>query len=364
MTNTTIKQELNDVFTSLEDSLNNSDEYKELEKLYNTYPMVMPNKGDVVTGTYEGLSAEQHVFSVYGFKDDIRIDDKPQETKYISNIDTNDKIDIIITEIGGKNFIIKGSISKLYESRARQDVKDLNQNESVTAYVKELNPAGYDMNILHNGVSLDAFMPNTLAGVNKLVDPKSIIGEEFEVVVESYSDHEGTYIVSRKKYLQSLIPDAIEELEYDEVYNGHVTGTAPFGVFVEFNNCLTGMIHKDNLNTEWQNKIKDIKPGFEVDFYIKEVIKEKGKRHKIVLTQMITDNAWSNIKTGQVVTGEVKSIKDFGVLVALDDDNTVGLIHSSETIKFNKKFKVGEEIDVKILHIDRSSRKIFLIAPN
>jgi ribosomal protein S1 len=48
-------------------------------------------------------------------------------------------------------------------------------------------------------------MPNTLAGINKLYDPTSIIGETFQVMIESFSEYEGTYIVSRRKYLQSLI---------------------------------------------------------------------------------------------------------------------------------------------------------------
>jgi hypothetical protein len=45
-------------------------------------------------------------------------------------------------------------------------------------------------------------MPNTLAGINKLYDPTSI-GETFQVMIESFSEYEGTYIVSRRKYLQS-----------------------------------------------------------------------------------------------------------------------------------------------------------------
>jgi ribosomal protein S1 len=49
------------------------------------------------------------------------------------------------------------------------------------------------------------FIPNTLAGINKLYDPTSIIGETFQVMIESFSEYEGTYIVSRRKYLQSLI---------------------------------------------------------------------------------------------------------------------------------------------------------------
>jgi len=363
MIETVTQEKLDLLFEDPTDLKMSSKEYKELEELYNSYEMISPKKGDVVNGTYKGISSDQHVFSVGGYKDDVRIENKSGENKHIDNLEIEDNIDFIIIDVDTMNFFIKGSIAQLFEGRAHLNIKNLEKNQSVTAYIKDINPAGYSVQILEGGVVLDAFMPNTLAGINKLVDPKSIIGDEFEVTVESYSEHEGTYIVSRKKYLQTLIPEVVETLDYDEVYTGHVTGTAPFGVFVEFNKCLTGMIHKDNLNEDWQNRISDIKPGFEVDFYIKEVIKEKGKRFKIILTQMVTEDIWSTIEPGQVLTGSVKAIKEFGALISLDSE-TVGLVHSSEMAKFTQEFKEGKDLDVKVLHVDRSSRKIFLISPN
>jgi small subunit ribosomal protein S1 len=197
-------------------------------------------------------------------------------------------------------------------------------------------------------------MPNTLAGINKLFDPNSIVGQTFEVMIESYSEQEGTYIVSRRKYLQSLIPSAIGQLEYGIPYKGFVTGTTPFGVFVEFNDCLTGMIHKANIDPDWQNKIQEIRPGYEIEFYIKEIIKEK-----IILTQILRETLWDNIKNGQIIEGTVKDVKPFGTLVNLDEE-TVGLIHTSEIERLKKKFQSGQEIKVKVLSVDRSSRKIFL----
>jgi ribosomal protein S1 len=220
--------------------------------------------------------------------------------------------------------------------------------------VKSLNPAGYDVELTHGGVTLPGFMPNTLAGINKLYDPNSIVGQTFNVMIESYAAQEGTYIVSRRKYLQTLIPNAIKELEYNRVYSGHVTGTTPFGVFVEFNDCLTGMIHKANVNPEWQEKLTTIKPGFQIEFYIKEVIKDK-----IILTQILRETLWDTIKNGQIIEGSVKDIKQFGTLVNLDDE-TVGLIHTSEMEKLGKKFTAGQDLKVKVLSVDRMSRKIFL----
>jgi small subunit ribosomal protein S1 len=326
----------------------------ELLKIYESTFVEMPTVGQVISAELTGITNNTYNFSVPGFKDDVRVDNKLSESKYLRNSKIGDIIDVLIVDVNHDNFYIKGSIATLYESRAHQTLKSLEDGESVTAKIKSLNPAGYDVEITRGGVTLPGFMPNTLAGINKLYDPTSIVGQTFEVMIESYAEQEGTYIVSRRKYLQTLIPQAIKELNYDISYNGHVTGTTPFGVFVEFNECLTGMIHKANVHPDWQERLGDIKPGFEIEFYIKEIVREK-----IILTQILRETLWDNIKNGQVLTGVVKDVKQFGTLVNLDDE-TVGLIHTSEMEKLKTRFQSSQEIKVKVLSVDRASRKIFL----
>jgi ribosomal protein S1 len=327
---------------------------KDLDDLYNSIKLDIPQVGNVVRSKYQGVMANQFVFSVDGFKDDVRVEDKPGEAKYLKNCNTGDEVDVLITEVNHGQYFIKGSIASLYESRAHENLKSLEEGESVTAYVRALNPAGYDVEITNGGVTLPGFMPNTLAGINKLYDPTSIVGDTFQVMIESFSENEGTYIVSRRKYLQTLIPEEISNLEFNVMYSGRVTGTTPFGIFVEFNECLTGMIHKANVNEEWQNRISEIKPGQEIEFFIKEIIKEK-----IILTQVLRETLWDTIKNGQLIDGRVKDVKQFGALVILDDE-TVGLVHTSEMEKLGKKFTSGQDIKVKVLSVDRQSRKIFL----
>ncbi len=326
----------------------------EISKLYERTIASMPDKGEVISAVYSGKTSAHHVFSVRGYKDDIRIDDRLSESKYLRDVEIGDVVDVLVVNVDHDNFFIKGSIATLYETRAHQTLKSLTEGESVKAHIKSINPAGYDVEIKNGGVTLPGFMPNTLAGINKLYDINSIVGQTFEVMIESYAEQEGTYIVSRRKYLQSLIPQAIKELNYDLTYKGHVTGTTPFGVFVEFNECLTGMIHKANVNPEWQERLPEIKPGFEIEFYIKEIIKDK-----IILTQILRETLWDNIKNGQVINGTVKDVKQFGTLVNLDDE-TVGLIHTSEMEKLKARFQSEQEIKVKVLSVDRASRKIFL----
>jgi small subunit ribosomal protein S1 len=332
-----------------------SNEYTELLKLLNSQEVKNVKNGDTISAKYMGKNADSFIFSVPGLKDDIRVENRPSEAKYLKNLEKGDELDVLIIGVDHNQFMIKGSVSYLYESMAHKTLKSIDSGIPVMVLIKSINPAGYEVEIQYEKVTLPGFMPNTLAGINKLYNPESIVGETFEVMIESFSEKEGTYIVSRRKYLQSLIPNKIKELQHGEVYTGNVTGTTPFGVFVEFNNCLTGMIHKANINQDWQERLHEIKPGFEIDFYIKEIVKD----NKIILTQILRETLWDTIKDGQTLKGIVRETKQFGVLINLDDE-TVGLIHASKMENKAKVLQPNQEVNVRVLSVDRMNRKIFL----
>ena len=330
---------------------------KELEELYKNYDVKIPKVGKVANVVYVGVSCSDFVFDG-GFKDYVRVEEKPGESKYLVNTNIGDSLDILVTEIDERNYQIIGSIAALYESKARHSLTNLDYETAVTVKVKDLTPAGYSVDIYHESVTIPGFMPNTLAGINKLSSPEAIIGQTFEVMIESFSNDEGTYIVSRRRYLQTLIPQAIKQLMNGVVYEGTVTGTTNFGIFVEFKDCLTGMIHKTNLNPELQERMSEVLPGMIIQFYIKEIIKEK-----IILTQVLKESLWDYIKVNQIITGKVRDIKSFGVLISLDEE-TNGLIHTSELEKSSRKFQNGDEVKVRIIAVDRMNRKIFLSPAN
>lgn len=328
-----------------------TDYQKQFLHLYEGNLMLYPEVGMTYTLVYSGETSSHYLFDG-GFKDYVRVDKRPNEAKYLHEINVGDTMDVLVFEIVDTPFMIHGSVFMIYETRIQNELTNMEDDEFIYGLIKESTPAGYTVNFTLHGISLVGFMPNTLAGINKLNDPESIVGKTLELGVESYSRDEGTYIVSRRKYLQSLIPEEIKKLEYGKVYRGVVTGSTDFGVFVEWNECLTGMIHKTNLNPEYS--MSDIHPGVVVEFFIKEVIKDK-----IILTQVLKDSLWDVIKTGMVLPGKVRDIKPFGALVILDEE-TQGLIHTSELEKMEKRPSINNEIEVKVIAIDRMNRKIFL----
>lgn len=329
-----------------------SAEDKKLMEMYDSCTYEHPSKGDVKTLKLVNSNKEYFLFEG-NFKDFVRIDNKPSEFKFLKNIEIGQMVDVLITETNEKEFMIKGSVSQIYNTKIHNELSQMKDGEFVVGRVNEMKPAGYSVTFTYLGVELEGFMPNTLAGINRLARPEAIVGDTMELAIESYSREEGTYIVSRRRYLQSLIPEAISKLSYGDCFIGEVTGTTDFGVFVEFNECLTGMIYKSNLNTDDYN-IEDIKAGMRIEFYVKEIIK-----NKIILTQDLRESLWDTISEGDVLSGIVKENKQFGALVMLDGE-TVGLIPAQEIEAKGKQLSNGQTIKVKVVSLDRLSRKISL----
>lgn len=322
--------------------------------------------GDIIKGEIYSISKKEIVIDI-NYKDFLYVDNKLSDLKIIENLKIGDQIDVVITEINDNPFYLKGSITELIKMNVSEKLKDYYyNNKHLIALVTEMQPAGFLLDIEMDNVIINAFMPTTLAGINKLTDEQKeeLVGTKIEVMLETLQQEKGIYVVSRRKYLQSLISEEIKKLKKDfdndssKVYEGFVTGTSPFGIFVEFNECLTGMIHRYNVNEEWTNddNWKKIEPGMKVNFYIKDII---VKKEKIILTQILRESLWDTIKKDKVLKGIVLTVKPFGALIKLDEE-TNGLIQSSYLQKNNIKIESGDEVSVKVLSMIKDERKIYL----
>lgn len=313
--------------------------------------------GNVINGKIAKIGKRELVID-FNYKDSIYVDVNSSDLKIIKGLNVDDDIKVLITSINDAPYEIKGSITELIKMDVSNKLRSFyKENLPFDATVKKIIPAGFMLNIEMDNINVDAFMPNTLAGVNKLTKYQidDLLGETIEVMLESLQQEKGVYVVSRKKYLKTLIPSEIKKLKKEHIYNGTVTGAKDFGVFVEFNKCLTGMIHKVNLNPKFQDTIAKIPPGTEIEFYVKDVL----KGNKIILSQNLNKSLWDTIKLGQVKTAKVKSVKPFGLLVELDGETT-GLVQKHHLEKMNKKFEVGDSVKVKVISVIKDDRKIYL----
>ena len=285
------------------------------------------------------------------------------EKEVANDLKTGDKtsVKIVRNRNKGEDFVV-GSIEEGVKHAIFEELmSNIDNNIAYAGLVKQMIPeGGYIVTI--NGI--DCFMPGSLAGMNKLHDFSSIIGTDMYVVPISFSAERGTVVVSHRAYLKAMVPSILEDLKNakDEVITGFVTGSAKFGVFCEFNGCLTGMIHINDLDEVHSAKLRkhEINPGDVIDFKVKEIISDT----KITLTQLIHNDPWNGIteryKIPARVTGTIKSIKDYGMFVAIEE-GVIGLLHVSELPEGAiKDYAKNQEVQVEISRIEEITKKVFL----
>lgn len=330
-------------------------------------PVFAVNAGETHTGTVYSVDMEWASIDI-GHKEMVYVNMSRESVISKAKLVPGQTIDVEISADKHARGYVLGSVEAgikaavLREILASIELGNMAYIGTVTGMIPN---GGYFVNV--QGV--DCFMPGSLAGINKLAEFESILNTQMYVVPMSYSPERGTVIVSHRKYLQAMIPNKVEELRNSigELKTGNVTGSAKYGVFVEFDGCLTGMIHSNDLSLEMakKHKAREIQPGDEIEFKVKEIISDT----KITLTQLEvveTVDPWKEI-AGKYksfpteVTGIIKSVKEYGVFVDIGD-GIVGLLHISELPE-------GMEIDaltknspitVSITRIDVDTRKVFL----
>ena len=80
-------------------------------------------------------------------------------------------------------------------------------------------------------------------------------------MIEGYVEAKDIFIVSYKKYLNKIMEQKIQELDLTKKYKGSVTGTSSFGIFVEWEEVYTGLIHRSEFDGD--ERIANIHTGDE-----------------------------------------------------------------------------------------------------
>jgi small subunit ribosomal protein S1 len=147
-----------------------------------------------------------------------------------------------------------------------------------------------------------------------------------------------------------------------------VTNVADFGLFMELEEGLEGLLHQSDIH--WDKRVKNPQKEFKVgqSLNVKVLsIDEEKKRISLGLKQVAGD-PWDkveeNYKPGQVITAKVTRLAEFGAFVELEK-NIEGLIHKTEIThpvpkKVEDALKPGDEVTFKVLGVDTGKRRISL----
>lgn len=158
-------------------------------------------------------------------------------------------------------------------------------------------------------------------------------------------------------------PRTLEDLTPKMKVKGVVERLELYGAFIDVGVDVNALIHISQLGQERVNRVSDVlAPGDEVVVWVDKVNPE---RNQLMVTMVEPLNVeWRDLKVGQVYTGTIKRLENFGAFVDIGAERE-GLVHISELshdfVKHpGELLSVGDEVQVKVLSFNRRKRRIDL----
>lgn len=197
------------------------------------------------------------------------------------------------------------------------------------------------------------------------------VGDVVEAVVLDIDPSQNRISLGMKQLEPNPYESLVAKYPPGTVVRGKVRNIADFGIFVEIEDGIDGLVHISDMS--WTQRVKHpselYQKGEDVEAVVLNIDTTEGDKPKISLgiKQLIGD-PWDRIPfdypVGKVVTAKVQKVLDFGAFVELEK-GIEGLIHVSEISDERiddprSVLKPGQEVKAEIISIDQAERKIGL----
>ncbi|MBV9765475.1 MAG: 30S ribosomal protein S1, partial [Acidobacteriaceae bacterium] len=243
------------------------------------------------------------------------------------------------------------------------------------AFKEKRNIAGTVVEQVKGGFRVDlgvrAFMPASRSGVREMDEMPKLVGQEIRCRITKLDVEKEDVVVDRRIVLEEEQAQqrrqAFEDLREGAVVHGRVRSLMDFGAFVDLGG-IDGLLHVADLSYSRVSKASDLlSVGDEVDV---KILKVDPANQKISLgMKQLQEDPWTvaarTFKAGDRASGTVSRLTDFGAFVELLP-GVDGLIHVSE-LSWDKRvrkpgdlLKIGERVDVVVLQVNPSERRISL----
>ncbi len=205
------------------------------------------------------------------------------------------------------------------------------------------------------------------------------VGNEIPVYVVSV-DKDGTARLSYTRALEAEDWDKAEAMkESKEIFHGVIAGVNKGGLVVRFGR-LRGFVPTSQVSRERRLSVGGARPDKDLDAWkplvgqpiAVRVIEVDRERRRLILSEraaaresreMLKEQLLESLQVGDIRTGRVTSLTSFGAFVNIDGAD--GLVHLSEISwervgKASDVLKVGQEVTVKVIEVDRERKRIGL----
>jgi small subunit ribosomal protein S1 len=238
--------------------------------------------------------------------------------------------------------------------------------ETITAKVVDRIKGGLVVD-----VGVRAFLPGSQYDLRPTQNLDGLIGQDVQVRVTKLNRRRGNVVVSRRALLEEELhakrAELMEKLSEGQVVHGTVKNVTDYGAFVDLGG-IDGLLHLTDLSWGRVRHPNDVvKPEQELDLIILKFDKSK-QRVSLGLKQMSKDpwvDAAERYPAGGKYKGKVVGVVDYGAFVELEQ-GIEGLVHVTEmswakkATHPSKVVKAGDEVDVVVLDIKPSDRRVSL----
>jgi small subunit ribosomal protein S1 len=323
-------------------------------------------EGEIVSKVKGGLSVD--VGGVIAFLPGSQIDLKP-----VRNLDglVGQRLRFKVIKFNRKrNNIVLSRRVLLEEERKVQREETLRRLEegAVTeGTVKSLTDYGAFVDL----GGIDGLLHITDISWGRIGHPSEKLspGDRIKVKVLHFDREKEKVSLGRKQVLPDPWNSALDKFPIGSRIKGKAVNVADYGVFVELEEGIEGLVHISELT--WSKKMKHpskiVRIGDLVEVMVLDC--DPVKRRISLGMKQIEPNPWTLIEEkypiGSRVAGKVKTITDFGIFIGFDE-GVDGLVHVSE-MSWTKKikhpgelFKKGQEIEAVVLSIDSRSERFSL----
>jgi small subunit ribosomal protein S1 len=279
------------------------------------------------------------------------------------------KIKAKILKINEEQSSIVISRKKLIEENKK------NKDEKVAALLEADVPVnGVIKKITSYGMFVEVNGVDGLVNYNEIsykgpVNPSQYYNEGDEVVVKvvKYDKEKQHLSLSIKAALPNPWDEIRDELEVGDAISVTVSNFETYGAFVDLGNDIEGLLHISEIS--WNKNMKNPKDllniGDEITVEVVELNVDK-KRLRVSLKSLQPkpfEKFKNEHKVGDIVTGKVATLTEFGAFVTIDEVD--GLLHNEEAswednVKCKDIYKKGDEVEVKIIKIDSEKENISL----
>ena len=324
--------------------------------------------GEVVEGTVIDVKPEEVILNI-GYKSDGIL----TRNEYTNDpgvdmtavVKTGDKMEVKVLKVNDGEGQVILSYKRLAADRGNKRIEEAyNNHEVLTAKVTQVLDGG--LSVVVDEVRI--FIPASLVSDVYEKDLSKYAGQEIEFVISEYNPKRRRYIGDRKQLIVAKKAEQqaalFARIHEGDVVEGVVKNVTDFGAFVDLGGA-DGLLHISEMS--W-GRIEHPKKVFKVGEKLKVLIKEINGS-KIALSLKFEDqNPWKDAATkyaiGNVVTGKVARMTDFGAFVELES-GIDALLHVSQIAKEHIEkpsdvLQVGEEITAKVVDFNEADKKISL----